>query len=88
VEIGDDLAPNYVHYFTRSEIASELSEAGFALQCYSPEPYGHAVGVAQPVELASLASPAESSARTTRTATETPLPIEAAAASPTTRHEH
>jgi hypothetical protein len=87
VEIGDDLAPNYVHYFTKSEIASELKEAGFALECYWPEPYGHAVGIAQPVEPTSLSSPAEASASTTQTATETPVPIEAAAASPSPPHE-
>jgi hypothetical protein len=46
VDVGDWLAPNYVHLFTRDEIASELSEGGFRLVQYSTIEYGHAVGVA------------------------------------------
>jgi hypothetical protein len=44
--VGDWLAPNYVHFFTRDEIASELSEGGFRLVHYSTTGYGHAVGIA------------------------------------------
>ena len=44
--VGDYLAPNYVHYFTREEIASEMQAAGFQLVLYSTNGYGHAVGVA------------------------------------------
>ncbi|MEJ7712185.1 MAG: hypothetical protein WKF84_20565 [Pyrinomonadaceae bacterium] len=32
--MGDDLAPNYVHYFNQKEIAAELNESGFVLQYY------------------------------------------------------
>lgn len=31
VEVGDDLAPNYVHRFTRSEVREELAAGGFLL---------------------------------------------------------
>jgi len=43
VDVGDVLGPNYTHYFTRAEIASELEAAGFRLIAYDEEPYGHAV---------------------------------------------
>jgi hypothetical protein len=43
VEVGDDLAPNYVHYFTRDEIDSEARAAGFELAHFAAAPYGHAV---------------------------------------------
>ncbi len=46
VAVGDDLAPEYVHFFTREEVTAELEEAGFSLVFYGAEPYGHAVGVA------------------------------------------
>jgi hypothetical protein len=46
LETGDDLAPNYVHYFTEKEIAAELREAGFEIRFYSDKQYGHAVGIA------------------------------------------
>jgi hypothetical protein len=46
VEIGDALAPNYVHYFTRQEAEAELAEAGFGLVFFEREPYGRAVGIA------------------------------------------
>lgn len=46
LELGDDLEPEYVHYFTHEEIAIELEEGGFRLVFYNPHPYGHAVGVA------------------------------------------
>jgi hypothetical protein len=45
-EIGDDLVPNFVHYFTETEIASELSRAGFEMKLYSRRAHGHAVGIA------------------------------------------
>lgn len=46
IEIGDDAVPDYVHYFTEQEIASELAEAGFQMDFYSTLEYGHAVGIA------------------------------------------
>ncbi|MEO0537624.1 MAG: SAM-dependent methyltransferase [Cyanobacteria bacterium P01_A01_bin.123] len=46
LELGDYLAPNYVHYFTKEEIANELKEGGFELEMYSTDEYGHAVGIA------------------------------------------
>lgn len=53
VEVGDDLAPNYVHRFTRAEIEAELAAGGFRLVAFRPEgsgPYdsGYAVGRAVP----------------------------------------
>ena len=48
VELGDSLGPDYAHYFTRSEIDSELREAGFELVYYSTQGYGHAIGRALP----------------------------------------
>jgi hypothetical protein len=50
LEAGDDLdpstVPNFVHYFTRDEITSELREGGFELVFFSTEGYGHAVALA------------------------------------------
>jgi hypothetical protein len=46
LELGDDLEPEYVHYFTQEEIATELQEGGFKLVFYNSQPYGHAVGIA------------------------------------------
>lgn len=46
LEPGDDLEPEYVHYFTQEEIATELQEGGFKLVFYDSQPYGHAVGIA------------------------------------------
>jgi hypothetical protein len=46
LDLGDDLAPNYVHYFTKEQITSELQEAGFELARYSTRGYGHAVAIA------------------------------------------
>jgi hypothetical protein len=43
VERGDALAPNFVPYFTRTEIEAELAAAGFDCLEYRTEPYGHAV---------------------------------------------
>lgn len=48
-ELGDSIGPNYMHYFTREEIASELAEAGFALVDFGAEPYGHAIARATPI---------------------------------------
>jgi 2-polyprenyl-3-methyl-5-hydroxy-6-metoxy-1,4-benzoquinol methylase len=44
-DVGDYLFPNYVHYFTKEQIASEFAESGFDLMFYSENPYGHAVGL-------------------------------------------
>lgn len=44
VAFGDALAPSLVHFFTRAEVASEMSEAGFELVDFGTEGYGWAVG--------------------------------------------
>ena len=44
IEVGDTLVPNYAHYFTRSELESELENAGFELVSYERVPDGCAVG--------------------------------------------
>ena len=44
LEIGDSLAPNYVHYFTEAELSEEMDRAGFELLYYSSKSYGHAIG--------------------------------------------
>ena len=44
VEVGDSLAPNFVHYFTREELDGELRAGGFEPVIYATEEYGHAVG--------------------------------------------
>lgn len=46
LEIGDDLSPEFVHYFNQEEIERELKEAGFDLVLYGSKDYGHAVGIA------------------------------------------
>lgn len=48
VELGDDLEPEYVHYFTRDEIAEELWATGFDLVHFDDKGYGHAVAIARP----------------------------------------
>jgi hypothetical protein len=45
LETGGYLNVNYVHYFTRGEIASEMRQAGFQLVLYSTDSYGHATGI-------------------------------------------
>lgn len=44
VETGDALIPHLAHYFTRDEVAAELSEAGFELIAFGHDDYGWAVG--------------------------------------------
>ena len=48
VELGDDLAPNFVHYFSEDELAAELEAGGFRLAEFSrvgaPHAVAHAVG--------------------------------------------
>lgn len=46
LEVGDSLAPNYVHLFTRDELKVELQQAGFDLVFYDSAEYGHAVALA------------------------------------------
>jgi SAM-dependent methyltransferase len=51
IEPGDDLTPDFVHRFTREEVASELLAGGFRLREFEPQgpgPYdsGFAVGTA------------------------------------------
>jgi hypothetical protein len=43
LEVGDDLEPECVHYFTRDELSHELHDAGFTLESYREQPYAHAV---------------------------------------------
>ena len=45
LELGDYMAPNYTHYFTKEEVRDELAEAGFEMKLYSKRPYGHAIGI-------------------------------------------
>jgi hypothetical protein len=47
LDVGDDLVPNYVHYFTKEQIDRELKEANFKLVMYSTKEYGHAIGISQ-----------------------------------------
>jgi hypothetical protein len=54
LELGDDLAPEYVHYFTRKDIDAEFKAAGFELKLYGTKSYGYAVGLV----LESAATPA------------------------------
>jgi hypothetical protein len=51
IEVGDSLAPNYVHFFTQEELHAELRKAGFELVFYDTKEYGHAVAVATPTYL-------------------------------------
>jgi hypothetical protein len=44
VEVGDFLAPNFVHYFTREELDGELRAGGFEPVFFATDEYGHAVG--------------------------------------------
>jgi hypothetical protein len=48
VEVGDTIAENFAHRFTRAEIERELALGGFRMLAYEPRPYGHAVAVAEP----------------------------------------
>lgn len=43
LDLGDSLAPTFVHYFTREEIEGELAAAGFRLEAHSITGYGRAV---------------------------------------------
>jgi hypothetical protein len=45
-EIGDDLAPNFVHHFSEDEIAAELRAGGFHVIEFSRAGYPHAVAQA------------------------------------------
>jgi hypothetical protein len=42
-EVGDDLVPNFVHYFSEAEIAAELDAGGFRMIEFSRVVYPHAV---------------------------------------------
>lgn len=42
---GDDLRPNFIHYFTEHELHDELEQGGFRLVHFSSIGYGHAVGL-------------------------------------------
>jgi hypothetical protein len=46
IELGDDLAPNFMHCFTEDEIRAELGAGGFRMEQFSTTGYGHAVAVA------------------------------------------
>ncbi len=43
VELGDAIAGNFLHYFTRTEIEAELEAGGFSLVEFQLSPYGHAI---------------------------------------------
>lgn len=43
VEVGDFLAPHYVHYFTKSEIRNELKAAGFIVKAHETLSFPHAI---------------------------------------------
>lgn len=45
VEVGDRLAPNFVHLFTREQIEREVAAAGLELREFGSDGYGHAVAV-------------------------------------------
>ena len=49
-QVGDSLEPNFVHRFTRDEIASELAEGGFELKSFGVTPYGHALARAKSLD--------------------------------------
>jgi hypothetical protein len=42
-EVGDDLAPNFVHHFSEDEIASELEAGGFRIVEFSRAGHPHAI---------------------------------------------
>jgi hypothetical protein len=42
-EVGDYLGPMYVRFFTREDIAGEARDAGFDMESWAAEPYGHAL---------------------------------------------
>lgn len=44
-QLGDRLAPNFVHVFTREQIEAEVAASGLRLLHYSSQGYGHAVAV-------------------------------------------
>lgn len=54
VEVGDDLAPNYVHWFTRAEIEAELEAGGFRMVAFQPQ-RGGATGSGYAVGLKTIA---------------------------------
>lgn len=43
VELGDTLAPLFVHCFSQAGLAGECAAAGFEVVEFNPEPYPHAV---------------------------------------------
>jgi hypothetical protein len=43
VELGDAIAGNFLHCFTRTEIEDELEAGGFSLVEFHLSPYGHAI---------------------------------------------
>jgi hypothetical protein len=43
VELGDVLAPNFAHRFTREELEAEVADAGFAPVEFAAAPYGRVV---------------------------------------------
>ena len=47
LEVGDFLAPNFVHYFTQDELDGELRAGGFEPVLFATDEYGYAVGRAR-----------------------------------------
>lgn len=48
LELGDALAPNYVHFFTEEQVGDELAAAGFEMVSYETARHGRAVGLSRP----------------------------------------
>jgi hypothetical protein len=46
VEFGDDLDPNFRHWFDEDELEAELAAGGFELTYFRSAPYGHAIAIA------------------------------------------
>ncbi|HET6616274.1 MAG TPA: class I SAM-dependent methyltransferase [Gemmatimonadota bacterium] len=44
VQVGDCLAPNYTHFFTRERLEAEMTEGGFEPLAFDHLEYGHGVG--------------------------------------------
>ena len=43
IEPGDFVLPDYLHYFTREEVESELVDGGFVVTDFAESPYPHAI---------------------------------------------
>lgn len=64
VEVGDVLDGTFDHYFTESEIKSELSEAGLSVEHYAETPFAHLVARTADTSVSSKHAASESLADT------------------------